>query len=137
MKPHYYNIFFLLHSDDHSFISRATASIGETVRQARENEFPFVVSLSYKPTSKYAKNQEKSHECSGSLITTLHVLTAAHCIDQWHNYSDIIVKVGSIDWLKAKTYEVRSWISFMKWAKAADDINPHVYYDVAIVSVSV
>lgn len=46
--------------------------------EAVEGEFPFMVSLGYRDKK---KSNNVNYKCGGSLITTLYILTAAHCVN--------------------------------------------------------
>ncbi|XP_063983180.1 transmembrane protease serine 9-like [Diachasmimorpha longicaudata] len=62
---------------------------------AEEGDFPFLVSL-----SRYGK-----HFCGGSIITEVHILTAAHCIARVRRSQlrHVQVRTGSLNWGKRGT----------------------------------
>ncbi|KAJ8668109.1 hypothetical protein QAD02_009772 [Eretmocerus hayati] len=95
--------------------ANAVPMFGNNIEFAEENEFPFIVSLSWK---RRIIEKESSHECNGVLITPRHILTAAHCLGDG-NLSLLKIIAGSTD-LKSSRSKIliaESEITYTKWAK--------------------
>lgn len=99
------------------------------ITQVIENEFPFVVSISY-------KEREWDNICTGSLITNKHVLTAAHCLQNLDK-KDVEILAGSHDLTSPhiKKFNIKSYLTYEEWAmKKGRNFNKKVN-DVAIITV--
>lgn len=57
------------------------------------------------------------HICTGVLITSELVLTAAHCLHE-KLLNQIQVIVGSVDLLGGRKYEPSMWITYDQWANS-------------------
>ncbi|XP_043473463.1 serine protease Hayan-like [Leptopilina heterotoma] len=62
---------------------------------AREGEFPFIASLGYRINNDTSNKID--YKCGGSLINTLFVLTAAHCMINVNNDLPIEVRLGFVN----------------------------------------
>lgn len=60
---------------------------------AKEGEFPFIASLGYRNNNN-KKSNKIDYKCGGSLINTIFVLTAAHCMINVNN--DVPIEVRRI-----------------------------------------
>jgi secreted trypsin-like serine protease len=107
------------------------AMIGQAVRQARENEFPFVVPLLFNNHH----TVDLMRFCTGTLITNKDVLTAEHCLEH-KEPEDVVVLVGTIDLSRGTKCYVKWWITYNQWA-LLDGINIEFQKnDLAIIRVN-
>ncbi|KAG0435240.1 hypothetical protein HPB47_018605, partial [Ixodes persulcatus] len=61
------------------------------VRLAHMGQFPWMVSIQL-------KRFKRTHVCGGSIISSLVILTAAHCIHEWHlKPGNVVVAAGFLD----------------------------------------
>ncbi|XP_011495579.1 PREDICTED: uncharacterized protein LOC105360384 [Ceratosolen solmsi marchali] len=89
------------------------ALLGSGVRNAFEEEFPFIVA--FRRINNVNPNPSRDHICTGALITKQHVLSAAQCHDR-RLVNQTIVLHGSNSLLYCTTYRILWWITFNKWA---------------------
>ncbi|XP_011503386.1 PREDICTED: trypsin-4-like [Ceratosolen solmsi marchali] len=87
---------------------------GPNVRNARANEFPFVVSIMRLKSGQYLQ-PENDHVCTGSLITLRDVATAAHCVVNEMKISIRII-IGSTDIRLGQRYYPFWWLTYDVWA---------------------
>lgn len=80
-----------------------TLRLAYKAENANIGEFPYTVSIQF----------DKTHYCGGSLISKTHVLTAAHCVEDFVDIQDprilkkVTVEVGSNKIGSGKTYEIK------------------------------
>lgn len=106
--------------------------MGPKVRPARENEFPFVVSIG---NANPIDAQRENHFCTGSLITRLLVLTSAHCLED-ETTGTLQITVGTIDLRGGTKYYAQSWITYDDWYSNIHHEKPGGENDIAIITVN-
>lgn len=91
---------------------------------ARRNQFPWTVFLTIK-----TRNHEV-YVCGGSIFTSRHVLTAAHCLTyESGDPTGVDVIYGNNDYRRGKTVKVKKWIRHSKY-------NSHTFaQDIAVLLV--
>jgi hypothetical protein len=87
---------------------------GENVRNAREGEFPFVVSI--RPMNLRNDFREIEHICTGVLVSNRDVLSVDHCNKYFRNIVAEVI-VGSNDICLGRKYYVSWWLSFNQWSE--------------------
>ncbi|XP_011500643.1 PREDICTED: uncharacterized protein LOC105364429 [Ceratosolen solmsi marchali] len=92
-------------------IANVQALMGHKIREAKENEFPFIVAI-------IRRNRDvmpcRDIICTASLISNKDILTAEHCMhDEVANGVGLII--GSIDLNSVKKYYAAWWISYDQW----------------------
>lgn len=103
---------------------------GEKIQSTTTQEFPFVASLQKKIPG---KSDGKKHFCTGSLITTKDILSAAHCIVDKTTH-DIQVVFGAINGKNLK-YNVKWMVTYDIWAYSFKIPQKFTDNDVAILRV--
>jgi secreted trypsin-like serine protease len=86
---------------------------GPDVRDARRNEFPFVVSIAHKRIENNVI--VFTHSCTGVLVTRQDVLSVAHCI-QDQNWNNMVVLIGSNNYNNGRQHQILWWITFNDFA---------------------
>lgn len=99
------------------------------MRDAGEREFPSVVSI-----GKKKNNHQNAHLCTGTLITSQHVLTAEHCLEDEHP-AYIEITVGSINRRHGTKYQTSHWITYVEWKNPSEYKNESALHDIAIITV--
>ncbi|XP_058793578.1 venom serine protease-like isoform X2 [Phymastichus coffea] len=99
---------------------------GDNVFAVKEGEFPFVVALITKTNCDII--------CTGVLISERHVLTAAHCFEEFQP-NDTQVVLGSVDLTIGTRYNVSKWITYAEWLNMTGIVNVPREMDVAIVKL--
>ncbi|KAJ8664638.1 hypothetical protein QAD02_006300 [Eretmocerus hayati] len=108
--------------------------IGNNVKPARMDEFPFIVSIQY--FGKYPLKTD-GHICGGTLISKNHVLTTDHCICGI-DLRNLRIVLGSSDLRSSKIQSIipTSKISYEHWAQKenvyaspCDDVSILEFYD--------
>lgn len=107
-------------------LSHQVALRGENVRDSEINEFPSVVSIGVK---------DNTHVCTGTLITSKHVLTAAHCLTIVNPAITEII-VGSIDREHGKIHHASHWIAYAEWKNRSNNEYNPLEHDIAIITVT-
>jgi hypothetical protein len=111
---------------------KAKPLVGVNVREARQNEFPFIVSLlHFNPNNPIP---ETNHICTGSLITRKDVATAEHCVMS-ENLSAIQVHYGSVNLRFGIKRFLLWWISYDHWATSIRMTTEFYINDVANIRV--
>jgi hypothetical protein len=107
--------------------------IGENVRRAEANEFPAIVS--FMTINEGVEDLEEEHFCTGTLLTSSHVLTAAHCLENVQKNETQIV-LGSVDLRCGLVYYPLWWVNYNEWASVRRVHLQFVVNDIAIVKAS-
>jgi hypothetical protein len=87
--------------------------IGQNIRFAYNNEFPFIVSMVQLDT-RNRNNIGYFHLCTGSLITRKDVAISEHCI-AGETMQAIQISVGSLDYRQGRKHSILWWLSFEQW----------------------
>ncbi|XP_076245966.1 transmembrane protease serine 9-like [Calliopsis andreniformis] len=101
--------------------------------EVQPGEFPYAVALGYKNTDTDANSSSLKYICGGSLISSEHVLTAAHCVNNIQDDVPIEVHLGNVN--------IRSTASNVQRIPISNIIlhpkyrPPSIYYDVAIIKL--
>ncbi|XP_011495571.1 PREDICTED: chymotrypsin BI-like [Ceratosolen solmsi marchali] len=90
------------------------AMVGENVRRAVDQEFPYIVSI--KVINNLNREPESDHGCAGIILSPKDILTVAHCLDGVLMIK-IEVIVGSVDIRQGTKYQPNEFITYNSWAK--------------------
>lgn len=114
---------------------RAVAIQGINVRDAVENEFPFIVAISEVNNDINPALSNLRNFCVGTLISRKHVLTAEHCLVS-KKLHEVELLVGCAHLDQCKAYEPEKWITWRQWKFHNSTLYPRFYHDVAIITVA-
>ncbi|XP_011495578.1 PREDICTED: chymotrypsin-2-like [Ceratosolen solmsi marchali] len=89
------------------------AMIGRDVHNAHIRNFPFMVA--FKNINNVNAGPSRDHICSGALITTRHVLSAAQCLEN-RLINQTIILHGTISLVTSSPYTILWWITFNEWS---------------------
>ncbi|XP_011501473.1 PREDICTED: trypsin iota-like [Ceratosolen solmsi marchali] len=106
--------------------------IGENVKQVRNNEYPYIVSIvkiSTVPTESIV------HICTGTLIAKRDVITIGHCLINQHIWS-IRVMVGSIHLDAGLKFYPLWWKMYNEWAEKNNFSHKNLIDDIAVMRLS-
>jgi V8-like Glu-specific endopeptidase len=106
--------------------------IGQNIRDAQENEFPYVVS--FMRIGLFMTNPQLNHICTGTLITRKDVVTSEHCI-VGRQISNSKIMVGSVNLRITRRYYILWWISYKQWANGQNITIQFSINDIAVVRV--
>ena len=101
---------------------KKTARIGNST--ARIEEFPWMVSIT----------KDGNNFCSGTLISTKHILTASHCFDRYHP-DDFTVVLGSDNLKNQDYYRIERFIERV-FVHPGYKVCCH-YFDIAIAELDI
>jgi V8-like Glu-specific endopeptidase len=119
--------------DNEFTFANAKAMIGKHVKQVKENELPYIVSISKLVHNKFGS--ELHHVCTATLISNQDVITVGHCINS-ERLEDIQVIVGSIYLRNGKNFCPLWWITYNQWIKETNVNEQQLLTDdVAIIRV--
>jgi secreted trypsin-like serine protease len=107
--------------------------VGENVRQAKEHEFPYIVSI--KIINNGNREPENDHGCTGTILSQKDVLTVAHGLDNIPMIK-IEVVVGSNDIRQGRKYHPYDFITFNSWAQKKKKRTQYANNDIAILKVN-
>lgn len=109
---------------------------GENIWPAMPNQFPFIASIRLRNPVSPNLLMNSGHYCSGSLITSKHVLTAAHCLERYAK-DQIFISIGEEDLSNTGfVYEVESWITYVEWIRELNRSTEYLVNDIAIIKVN-
>lgn len=112
-----------------SILTRAQPLKGNDVTKVEKGKYPYVVSIVQKNNQ---SNVEEMHICTGVLITSQFILTAAHCFDV---VNEIEIIIGSVDLRKGKRYDPSVWVTYNRWVESKNNLIRSIAHDIAIVKV--
>ncbi|XP_058802993.1 serine protease 30-like isoform X2 [Phymastichus coffea] len=106
---------------------------GEQIFQADPQDFPFVVSFRQKVSETLIDTE---HFCTGSLITQIHVITAAHCFEEKIESEIKAIIVGEY-WIRPYVdHGIDYWLIYDSWARENGKAIELPLNDIAIAKLS-
>ncbi|XP_058797602.1 serine protease 30-like [Phymastichus coffea] len=106
---------------------------GEQIFQADPQDFPFVVSFRQKMLEGLLDSE---HFCTGSLITQIHVITAAHCFEERIESEIEAIIVGEY-WIRPYVdHGIDYWLIYDSWARENGKAIEMPLNDIAIAKLS-
>jgi V8-like Glu-specific endopeptidase len=107
--------------------------IGRNIRDAQENEFPYVVSVMRMRI--FNADPIRDHSCTGTLISRKDIVTAEHCVEAEDLLATKIV-VGSNNLRECESYFIFWWTTYKHWAMRSNIPIEFYMNDVAVIRVS-
>ncbi|XP_011493785.1 PREDICTED: uncharacterized protein LOC105359008 [Ceratosolen solmsi marchali] len=111
----------------------ANAMVGSNIRNARPNEFPFVISImTYYPNDD--RPADEVHRCTGTLISAQDALTSYHCL---HSLTvlDFRLIIGSNDLRQGVMYRALWWWGYNEWAASKNIETEFRQNDIAFIKI--
>ncbi|XP_011495580.1 PREDICTED: uncharacterized protein LOC105360385 [Ceratosolen solmsi marchali] len=107
--------------------------LGPNVRMARDREFPFIVALKHINLENPIPNRD--HICTAALISRIHVLTAAQCLNN-REANETLVLYGTNILIYGVTYSIQWWITYNNWALRGNRNIINLDNDVAVIKLT-
>jgi V8-like Glu-specific endopeptidase len=82
----------------------------------------------------YHENIEDYHICTGTLVSTVDVLTAGHCVDSV-DQSHLRIIAESVDIRNGRIFNILCIITYNQWAVINNIESSHDVNDIAIIKV--
>ncbi|XP_058797620.1 uncharacterized protein LOC131667889 isoform X2 [Phymastichus coffea] len=112
------------------FFIKADPLMGKRIFRADPQKFFFIVSFRQKDSEALLDSE---HFCTGSVITQIHVITAAHCFEERIESEIEVITVGQY-WIRSYVYHgIDYWLLYDPWALANEKTIVYPFDDMAIV----